>query len=240
SPQGERAVGGGLPPLCPVRVVTILSVVLAAAAGMLYVVVIRDLPAPHGTERLPLWALTLLFTAAELLVVPQRFRRGAQGLSLSEIPLVIGLVTTAPAALVAARVLGSGLGLLFAQAQRGSKLAFNLSTMALEACLATVLFSTLVGAEPTLSPRGWAAVLVTVLVADALTAILVTTAIVGHDDRREWTRLPLVLLGGILPVVANTCFALLVLLAAKQNSLAGLLLTVVGAVGYVAYQRYAF
>src|SRR5689334_23137301 len=99
----------------------LVTVVLAAQAAWL----------AHGSPPVAdgwlLVVVALLFALAEKFVVAFSVRRGAHGVSLSEIPLVLGLVMIHPVLLVAVRLVGGVAGLTAVRGQRGSKLAFNLS-----------------------------------------------------------------------------------------------------------------
>src|SRR5689334_16739431 len=106
-----------------VAALTGVLVVLAGVAQAL--VLVPSAPAVGPRDVVAVCLLALVSAATEGLSVPVRVRRGAHSVSLSEIPLVLGLVATGPLALLVARLVGGGAGLLFSRRQRGVKLAFN-------------------------------------------------------------------------------------------------------------------
>ena len=72
----------------------------------------------------------------------------AYSLSLSEAPLVIGLLTCPTWGFVLARVAGGALALVCFRKQPRQKLAFNVALQLLEVCLAVIVFRHLAGATP--------------------------------------------------------------------------------------------
>src|SRR3972149_2398137 len=71
-------------------------------------VVARWVPLSHATS-LPWWSLALLFAVTEMTVIHLQIQRDSHSLSLTEIPMVIGLILATPANLIVFRaVLGSG------------------------------------------------------------------------------------------------------------------------------------
>ena len=105
------------------------------------VVNIQPLPAPLS---IPWWVLAIGFYLAETNVVHLEFRRQAHTFSLSEIPIVVGLVFVSPMEFVLAIVVGSAVGLIV-RSQPLIKFCFNLSHFALEAAVAVVVFDRLNG-----------------------------------------------------------------------------------------------
>src|ERR1700682_6495163 len=84
--------------------VWLLNPGLAAIGLVLYFVGVRHLGSPNAPFEMPWWALAVGFCLAEIFVVHVEFRRDAHSVSLSEIPLVLGLFFAAPHALVLAQV----------------------------------------------------------------------------------------------------------------------------------------
>lgn len=186
----------------------------------------------------PWWLLVPAFTAAELVAVHVQARRESLSVSFTEVPLVVGLVFVAPWGLVAARVAGSLVGLLYLR-QRGLKLYFNLSMFMAEATVAALVYHwALDGSSPT-SVRGLLVALGTVAVTDLLSASALSLVIwlkVGeYDDGvlREAVS------SGLVAAVANTSVGLLVVvLVATSPPALGLLLVVVVTLA-LAYRGYA-
>src|SRR4029450_3544357 len=89
------------------------------------------------------WVLAIAFGLAEVFVIHVRIGRDAQSLSLSEIPLVIGLAYTAPSALVLAQGVGIGAALTLHRRQAPIRTAFNLAQRSATTALAIGLFAAL-------------------------------------------------------------------------------------------------
>src|SRR5205085_2299543 len=74
--------------------------------------VVRDLPPYHGGVHLRWWMLAVGFAATELFVVHAHVRGSAHSLSLSELPLILGLLLAHPQDVVIAQVAGPAVVLL--------------------------------------------------------------------------------------------------------------------------------
>jgi diguanylate cyclase (GGDEF)-like protein len=143
--------------------------VLAAAAATLWVAAVRHLPAVPGPVRVP-WPLFALGFAATASFAPRvELRNRGHSFSLGGLPLVTGLYLLAPNELVLAGLAGSLLALGLRREPPG-RLAFNLSLVLLQTCLAVTVFARLAGERP-LGPRGWAAALLATLSADLLAGL---------------------------------------------------------------------
>src|ERR671914_754388 len=128
------------------RVATLaLTAAMMAAVAALLAGPIRALPPPAGGMRLPWPVLAALIAAAVLLEVHIQFRREVHSVNLVELPLVLGLHLVGPGGLVIAQLGGSLLALVVGSRQTGRKLAFNLSLAMLEACVASLVFATVLG-----------------------------------------------------------------------------------------------
>src|SRR4051812_15189586 len=76
-----------------------LGTLIAATAGVggaLFFFVVRDLAPVDDHVRLTWWMLAIAFAVAELCVVHAHVRGSAHSLSLSELPLVLGLLLAHP------------------------------------------------------------------------------------------------------------------------------------------------
>ena len=83
-----------------------LASAIALAAVALFAFVVRDLPGYDIGPHIPWWALAAAFAATELFVVHAHVRGSAHSLSISELPLILGLLLATPQELVIAQVLG--------------------------------------------------------------------------------------------------------------------------------------
>jgi hypothetical protein len=133
----------------------------------------------NAPVRLPVWAVAALTLVAECSVIRfATFRRDARGYSLGELALVTGLFLANPLVLVAGRLLG--LAVIDAVQQRQHslvKVAFNLAKTFLETCVAVVVFYALLQLGRPLGAAGWIAAIVTAVVADLLSKLLIDMAI---------------------------------------------------------------
>jgi diguanylate cyclase (GGDEF)-like protein len=222
----------------PANRVTALSLalgaaILAAQAGYLGAVGAPDLrhDLPHAV------AVMVIFFVSEGFAIHLRVRRGGHAMSVSEIPVVLGILTVSPVVLLVARLVGGGLGLAVLRRQRGLKLAFNVSLIGLQATVTALIFVGLAGPPADLGPREWIAMYVAVFVSDALAAAMITVVIAMHDDPGELRRLTRAFHG--LPLVAITATVALIGAMAIQNDIRALLLLgVAGIVVYGGYRAY--
>jgi diguanylate cyclase (GGDEF)-like protein len=240
--QPTDTAGEGLEPgrfwRSPDGRVAALSVGVAACTVVVQVFLLikEGLPSLHGAV-VPVWVLVLMFAATEGFAIHVRVRRGGHAMGLSEIPMVLGLLGSAPLVLLGARLLGGTAGLFALRRQRGLKLGFNVALIGVQASVPTLVYHSLVGHTHALGPREWGVTLAAMFVSDILAGVLVTAAIALHDDPSEWKRLPRVLRG--LPLVAaTTTISLIGAMAVGHDTRALLLLAVIGLVTYLAYRGY--
>jgi len=161
-----------------------LSLVTGGAAAALTLLWVRNLPHPATSFRIPWPALAVLFALSEAFVVHLQFRRGdAHSFSLNEVTLVLGLFFTNPVGVVLAQLTGAAFSLTFRRRQQPIKLAFNLGHLCMEAAMATVVFSAVVGTGKLVGPAGWIAALTVCVLASLVAGLLVQTAIALSQGR---------------------------------------------------------
>jgi signal transduction histidine kinase len=187
-----------------------------------------------------LWwfGLVPLFAATEVVVIHLPTQRNAYGHTLREIPAVLGLTFLAPQQYVTAYVVGAVVGLVVAAHMRGVKLAFNAAMFALEATLGMVAYHWILQGGDPLSLRGWAAVLLAVLVTDLISAAAVTAAISLSEGAFDGEVLSEALRSGSVAAFINTCLALLVATLVLVQPSALPLLGVVVVILLLAYRVY--
>ena len=222
------------------------TVVLTAALVLVILVIVafplRHAPSSYGVSLVQLAAVAVLFAATERFTVTFPVRRGSHTISLSEIPLVLGLVALAPAALVLVRVIGGFAGMALLSRQRGTKLAFNTALYGTQAAAAALLFHLLVGSSDPLGPRGWLSCFVATLVADLISVVLISAVIALHDDTEEWRRLMTADLRNILQlplVVVTTTLGLITAIVVRDQLAAAALLGILCFAIYLVFHRYA-
>jgi diguanylate cyclase (GGDEF)-like protein len=196
---------------------------------------------PGSSATAATWFAALLVAFCVVEVVPLHLEWSGQAysLSLSEVPLVVGLLCFASPLLVLARVLGSGLALALHRRQPPIKLAFNLSAQAFEAGLALVLFTHLPrhGAADVMTAAG--PVAFAVIAGSGLSMAAVCLAIrltVGHLDRSVVRAFAVT---GGLAIAVNGSMGLVVVSALRDHRLLAVPLAIVLFTGGVMYRAYA-
>ncbi len=186
--------------------------------------------------------LAVLFALTEGFAVYVRVRRSAHAISLSEFPMVLGLLAVTPFAVIVLRAGAGALGLFALRRQRGAKLAFNTALLAAQAAIAVLVFQAIapnsLGATlDGLNPREWLATYAAVLSSDVVAAVLLTAVIAIHDDPGEWRRLPAALRSSWM-VVVTTTIALVGYSAAVRSPWSLALVGLVAVVLFMAYRAY--
>jgi len=131
------------------------------------------------------WILAVLFGLSELAVIHIQIRSDSHSLSVTEIPMVIGILLAAPAALIVGRLVGSATALVFGRRQGVMKLAFNLGLFYLESVTVLIVFRAMLGSASPLGPAGWFAALVGIVTMVLIGSIAVFSAISIHDPSRR-------------------------------------------------------
>ena len=201
----------------------------------------------------PVVALFLIVTFAAVVLAPVsvHYRGQTYLFALSEVPLLVGLVIAAPAALVLSRVIGEAFALGAVRRQRPLKLAFNLSSAAVSTVIPIIVYRELLGSlvdiggprqtvlHTVLAPTGWAAGAVALSAAFLYghVAVALVVRLYGYVQQRkygfEFTTVALVL-------VSSIALALVVLDAAllPGDPWGVLPLVAVGALIVFAYRGY--
>ncbi|MEP7158453.1 MAG: EAL domain-containing protein [Chloroflexota bacterium] len=186
-----------------------LTASMALVASTLFVTVALGIEPHFPPVTIPWWALAIAFYLAETNVVHLEFRRQAHTFSLSEIPLVIGLVFATPVDLVLANVVGAGIGLVLIRRQPPIKFAFNISHFALETILAVIVFNLLFGGDLRPGAIVWLSAFAAVAVANVVGIVSIAVAIAFAEGRWEPGRLPETLKFGLAIGMTNTSLALM-------------------------------
>jgi diguanylate cyclase (GGDEF)-like protein len=203
---------------------------MALAALGLFLLIVRNLEPVHLLP-LPWWALAAMFALAEVFVVQFEIRRGTVSFSLSEIPLVLGLFFASPSGLVVGQVAGAAAALALHRRQKPIKLAFNLSLLALQACLAVALFHPILSLGDPLGPAGWLATLTVTHTLDVVSSFMVSLAISLTEAKSLTLR---GLLGvGTAVTFANTGLALLAVIIVWAHPASSWLLLVAAGVVFL-------
>jgi diguanylate cyclase (GGDEF)-like protein len=228
-----------LRPAAPLRSTTVrmwLVVAATAAVGAaLQKTLALELEPLPADFRIPWWGLAMLFALAQLCAIQLEFRRESHTFTLSEIPLVVGLLFGTPAGLLGGRLLG-GCVVLASGRIRPVKFALDLAVVPLQTGVALITLHLVAGGVDPFGPLGligvFAATLAASLVGVVVTFVALSTA-EGSFDRQQ-----LGLAGAIGTTVtaANTGIALVAAQAISSQLTFGLLLIVPTAVVFFAYR----
>ena len=228
-----RRAGGGV---ASGRVWTFIAL-LAVTALAIYLVRLAGIEAPTQPFVIAWPVLALAFFLAELKVVDVHFRREKHSFSLSEFPAVLGLFLLSPHDYFLAMLVGSGAALIYFR-QPPLKFLFNLSNFAISAAVTLSVFHLL--ASPTGAPAvpDWIAAFAATLMATAVSALTIATAISLSGGAPQFQKLPEMIQFGALVAVANTSLALLAIsILWKDPQLLWLLVVPLGTV-FLAYRAY--
>jgi diguanylate cyclase (GGDEF)-like protein len=238
--RAATSVGRSTPPWWSrpgVRVVA-LTAAMAIGAALVQITVLGGHAWSYPYDVVMTGVLLAMSVASEGLAVHVRVRRGGHAVSLSEIPVVLGLIFAGPLVLLASRVVGGGAGLILLRRQRGTKLAFNVAMLGLHTTVGAAVFHALAGGPGALGPREWFAAYTAMVVVEVLGSMLITAAIALHDDPGEWRRLPGTALREVPFVAVTTSIALASALVVQRDLRAVMLLAVVFSVTFLAYRGY--
>ncbi len=158
--------------------------------------------------------------------------------TLTEIPLLIGLVFLSPAFLVLGRLIGSGIGYGVIRRQPPTKLIFNMTFGALAAGAAGLVFHAILASASAVSPLGTAAGVAALAVA-AIVAHLAVHLVVRLHGQRVPRRSSYQYMTALLSFVASAGLALVVLASAWWQPWEVIPLLVVGALIVSAYSGYS-
>jgi diguanylate cyclase (GGDEF)-like protein len=219
--------------LCVLGLMAFLLAV-AALAGVPF----AELPPFLPGLVLPWWALTCGYLVTESFVLHIQVRREAHTLSLSEMPLVIGLFFATPTDLFAGRLLASIITIAIIRRSPPLKSFFNLALGLMEVGVALGLFRLLAPATGGAGPLSWLAAYAGALTADALSALAVGVVIALHEgglDLRATLRESIL---QPMPSVAVTTALIAVTSLSASLISAGLLLPF-GALLLMSFRAYA-
>jgi diguanylate cyclase (GGDEF)-like protein len=106
--------------------------------------------------------------------------------SLSEVPLCLGLFFADPAALLVARLVGSSVIWLFWRRQAVIKTAFNLVNATVEIAVALLVFAAVSASAGVDNPRTWVAAALAAIVSNVVTAIAVSGVIGAAENNNPF------------------------------------------------------
>jgi signal transduction histidine kinase len=180
----------------------------------------------------PWWALATAFGLAEVFVIHVRIGRDAQSLSLSEIPLVIGLAYSTPAALISAQIVGVGAALILHRHQAPLRTAFNVAQRSTTTTLAIVVFAALHAELGSSWPAIWVSASFATVAADAASAVLINLAMILSEGGARL--LDEVVGWGTIFTVANTALALVAVMIMSEDPFGLILVAAPTAITFLA------
>lgn len=161
------------------RVALLTTAAIVTAAGLLGLLdPLSNLGLEHPLAMLMLMAA---FALSERLLFTVEVKSQAVTHTPSEVLLAIGLLALNPYELVAARVLGGGLGVYMTRRPPFHKLAFNLSHVAVETSVAVLLFASLRSTAGTGVLGSWISIVLSLMIASVLGGMFVTAAIAQYE-----------------------------------------------------------
>lgn len=215
-----------------------LDIALLGAVLLLCIHFISHLQPLDAPVQLRWWMIAIGFALAEIFVVHVQLRKEALSISMSEVPLVLGLFLASPFELLLGQIIGCGLVLLFHRRQFSiMKLGYNLGLFALQACVALIVFHAVAATEDPTSWVGWVATFDATLAVDLVGGAMIFVAISIADGRPSES---MNLLGvGLMATFINTCLALAAVLMISTNTSAAWLFAVLVVSLYMAYRANA-
>jgi diguanylate cyclase (GGDEF)-like protein len=220
-----------------------LPIAAVAAFMALAAAAINVLPAtslPHIGWSFIMWAsiLAFAFWLVETAPIHLEWAGQAYSMSLSEVPLVLGLFFCPTSLLVAARVIGGGIALACSRKQPPHKLAFNVALQSLEVSLALAVFSRLHGTAGGVPMDRADVALLAVMAASIASTSAVCIAVRLSVGVLESSVLVSFLRSGMFALFVNTSIALVLATALKASPLVAMPMLVMLLAAAVVYRAY--
>ena len=212
---------------------------LFLTAAVLFFTRVRGIHAHGRPFALPFLALVAMYALSEVFVAHFPFRRQAYSFSLSEVPLVLGLFFAKPEEVVLAAVLGVAGALVLHRRQAAVKAAFNIAKLAVELCIAVMIFWALFRPGALVSPGAWLATLTAALATAVVSNVMIGAAISLAEGSPQIDTTLKGLGMGVMVTTANTSLALVGATLLWQERRAGLLLVPPVVVMVIAYRAYS-
>ncbi|MFD2092014.1 putative bifunctional diguanylate cyclase/phosphodiesterase [Blastococcus deserti] len=215
-----------------------LTAVLLGLAGALSPYLSRGdafLPGPT----LPWWALAIAFAATEVNVLHIQHQREARTISLSELPLVLGLFFASPVSLVLGRLVGSVAVLVLYRRSPALKTTFNLGLFAAETAVAVAVFSAITTWTDGHVLGTWLGAYAAALTTGSMGALAISLVIAAHEGGLRLMSLLRGTITGlaVAPMVVTLALVAVTSLGASPQST--WLLVAFGILLLLAYRAYA-
>jgi diguanylate cyclase (GGDEF)-like protein len=224
-----------------------LLLVLAMAAGMLALAVLVGRPfvaePPLGASpALPWWMLAIGFAATEACVFHLQIRREARTVSISELPLVLGLFLASPLQLLLGRLAGSAAIFVLQRRSPPLKTVWNLAMISLQTAAAVAVFRLVAGERAVTEPLVWLGGYAGPIVANWIASVALALVIAIYEGDLRLRPIVQNMISGdpAAPLVITVGLVGVLSLSAAPNSAVLLLLGGAGLLlGYRAYASLA-
>ncbi len=220
--------------LASVWMLTVPLAVLAAVG----VWALAPLDRLGGPIDVPFWILAPVFALGEIAVVHLRFRKNAHSFSMSEVPLIVGLFSALPLALIVAQAFGSFIAFTLHRRQAAVRVAFNVVQGIVVTSTTIWVFRLLATEANALEVVGWVAALAAVVVGVSVANLLVHVAIRLSGGRNTIREIGEVLSFTLMGSVVNTFLGLIFVMILWTNPSAFWLAVAPPAILYIAYRAY--
>jgi diguanylate cyclase (GGDEF)-like protein len=214
-----------------------LNLLLIAAAVALYAGPVHGLE-PLAHPHLPWWSMAIAFAIAERCVVHLHFRRGAHSFSLGDIPLVFGLIFCSSDSFMIGCLLGIAIVMLFDRRLPPVKFVFNISQLAVHACVAILVMHALAPVSDDVGSRTWVAALIATQASGFLTVALIAAAISLSEGLVKVRTLLHMLSMDLVVTLSNASLGLCGAVIAAADARALPLLAVPSLTLFAAYRAY--
>lgn len=180
------------------------------------------------------------FALTEMLAIHVEVGKNAHTLSLTELPLVIGLFFFSAEEVVFARLLGGVLVLVIVKHQELLKTAFNAGLFAFEGALALATFHLTLNMLAFSGPRAaWIAAFAATIVTNIASAAAITRVIRIATGQKQPGALRSIALGSVIASVATTSVALMTVTLLLNDMASAGLMSIVAMVLFLAYRGYS-
>ncbi|MFZ0159135.1 MAG: bifunctional diguanylate cyclase/phosphodiesterase [Kineosporiaceae bacterium] len=161
--------------------VTVIIVVLVAVSALLWRLVEAGAPGSVLAPRLSWWVLAPLFAVAEVAVFHVQVRREAQAISVSEVPLVVGLFLASPVEMMVAVLVAAVPVYLVVKRQPPVKALFNTALRVFGVSVTVFAMHVVSGSQAEFGIRAWIGAIAAVAAAGALDGLLVLVVVALHE-----------------------------------------------------------
>ena len=216
----------------------VLIAATLAVAVWLCATVVPDLTPYDNGVRAEWWMLAIGFAATELFVVHAHVRGSAHSLSLSELPLILGLLLAHPQDVVIAQVMGPAVVLILTRGHSPIKLLFNLAQFALTSSLAVVVLHAIATDPHASGPALWGATFAAVGASSLVGAVLVFCAIGLAEGAVPSKQLAGMMGADLVVAITNTSVGLACASVVAEDVRSGWLLLPPAAILLLAYRAY--